>query len=619
MELKEEEFDLSQFIEDTVDLFHPVAIRKGVDLVLDHCDGSVIRSYARVKGDRGKLKQILCNLLSNAVKFTDEGHIIVRAWAQKPNFQNSIIASNKFSFMKRLSYLCYKKNEADIDLEAGNLVQQDMNCLEFVFEVDDTGKGIPKEKQKSVFENYIQVEETALGLGGTGLGLGIVQSLVRLMHGDIRIVDKDIGEKGSCFRFNVILTVCETITGGKSTRKGNNEIGGDGIINQPQGLDIHTPSSGSSICSPSPRLPIFISSRLEASRVVLLIQNEARRRSTQRFMESLGIKVKVVKQWENLFHTLKKMKQKGSYSSQSSKGTIDMSSRSTSQNSNGRTKGVPLSATDGKDEYTTSVFEKTEEAANSLCFVLLVIDAIAGPFWELRRMVNEFRRGLGNPCKVVWLNKPLMRGVDLKAVDEDIFDPDDIVLSKPFHGTRLLQVIRLLPEYGGNLHSISGKESKARKSPVDIGEIQEYGDSSSSNKKPLGGSKFLVAEDTEILRRIAVKTLIQLGANSVEECKNGEDAVKVVEEALAGAFPNLPYDCILMDCEMPLMDGFEATRRIREMEKRYGVHIPIIALTAHTSGRETKMTIEAGMDVHLGKPLRKENLLEAIRYIHSEE
>jgi len=74
--------------------------------------------------------------------------------------------------------LCYKSEEACNDLESMNEREQDPNSMEFVFEVSDTGKGIPKEKIQSVFENFVQVEETALGKGGTGLGLGIVQSLV---------------------------------------------------------------------------------------------------------------------------------------------------------------------------------------------------------------------------------------------------------------------------------------------------------------------------------------------------------------------------------------------------------------------------------------------------------
>jgi signal transduction histidine kinase len=77
-------------------------------------------------------------------------------------------------------FLClFSKNKKEFDE-----VKQKQSSIEFVFEVNDTGKGIPREKQKSVFENFVQVKETTLGQGGTGLGLGIVQSLVRtqLLH-----------------------------------------------------------------------------------------------------------------------------------------------------------------------------------------------------------------------------------------------------------------------------------------------------------------------------------------------------------------------------------------------------------------------------------------------------
>lgn len=70
---------------------------------------------------------------------------------------------------------------------------------------------------------------------------------------------------------------------------------------------------------------------------------------------------------------------------------------------------------------------------------------------------------------------------------------------------------------------------------------------------------------------------------------------------------------------MPIMNGYEATKQIRKEEESYGVHIPIIALTAHTSGEEASNTIKAGMDVHLSKPFKAEHLIEAIRYIHGEQ
>jgi len=66
---------------------------------------------------------------------------------------------------------------------------------------------------------------------------------------------------------------------------------------------------------------------------------------------------------------------------------------------------------------------------------------------------------------------------------------------------------------------------------------------------------------------------------------------------------------------MPVKDGFEATREIREMEKHYGLHISIIALSAEID----KLTTETGMDFHITKPIKKEHLLKAITYIENSD
>ncbi|GLT56873.1 hypothetical protein SLA2020_298880, partial [Shorea laevis] len=83
-------------------------------------------------------------------------------------------------------------------------------------------------------------------------------------------------------------------------------------------------------------------------------------------------------------------------------------------------------------------------------FVLLVIDAGAGPLAKLDEIVSEFRRSLQSTCKVVWLDNSIPRKINSK---EEISEPDDDILVKPFHGSRLYQVIKLLPEFGGNLKS----------------------------------------------------------------------------------------------------------------------------------------------------------------------
>ncbi|XP_042939058.1 histidine kinase CKI1-like [Carya illinoinensis] len=676
MPLDEEEFDLEKLLEDVADLYHPVGIRKGVDVVLDPCDGSTKR-FSQVKGDRGKLKQILCNLLSNAVKFTSEGHVTIRAWVRKPSLQNSTNASKR----NCLPCFFYKNSQGYNDLEAVNTAEYDPNTMEFVFEVDDTGKGIPKEKQHSVFENYVQVKETALGEEGTGLGLGIVQSLVRLMHGDIGIVDKNVGEKGTCFRFNVLLTISETASSDNAQAE-DLEMGGVTYLSgsiSPAPSPRMTPRM--TLRTPSPKSTVLTSSpNMKASNVVLLIQSKGRRRMLRRFMSNLGMKVSVVKQWDHLSSSLEKIKNRQSpshhYAIKSDLSSpSDNLSRSASNDSIAAEKDVPWSTTGGSD-YIPSIFKRTNLSLASN-FILTVIDASAGPLPEICRIVAEFRRGLHNTCcKVVWLDKPMMRSFNLKRNDEDIMiDPNDIIISKPFHGSRLYEVVGLLPEFGGKMSQagkLPGEPSSSRTqfysenspSPRDLSrrvelqdhhssseiqgiavlsqtenrfnvwpksrrhrshgnppreqEIQECGDP--SNELLLSGKKILVVEDSALIRRLTVSQLVKLGA-TVEVCENGQEALELVSKCLndqrkAGASVTLPYDYILMDCEMPILNGYKATEEIRKMEKHFGVHTPIIALTAHTD-EEARKTIEAGMDVYIGKPLKREHLLEAIRYLEN--
>jgi len=390
------------------------------------------------------------------------------------------------------------------------------------------------------------------------------------MHGDIGIVDKEVGKRGTCFKFNVLLTLCENETV-------NYEYGstsGDKNLTLEKKLTIRTASSGSSICSLSPKFHVSPSHRSEPSHVILYITDEERRRTSQLFMESLGIKVKVVKSRNHLIHTLKKIKkQRGDqFSDESSPESSEMSSRCTSYNSS-CSRRVPFRAMDHGNEYLSSMFKKKNNGA-APSFVLIIIDANAGPFSKLCKIVTNFKKDLLNPSKVVWLEKPFESSVDFRAIDQD-----DIVISKPFHGSRLFQVIKLLPEFGGNWISNSSKSrnevrsqvpsndesvclsveqcwkgtqksyvNMGRKGSVHQGEIEECGES--SNSKPLSGKKFLVVDDSSMLRKICMATLRSLGVTTIDQCENGEEAVRTVQEGLIKDFTNPPYDYILMDCQV---------------------------------------------------------------------
>ncbi|MDQ1352935.1 MAG: two-component system, sensor histidine kinase and response regulator [Acidobacteriota bacterium] len=117
-------------------------------------------------------------------------------------------------------------------------------------------------------------------------------------------------------------------------------------------------------------------------------------------------------------------------------------------------------------------------------------------------------------------------------------------------------------------------------------------------------TRILLAEDNLINRKVAMKILEKLGY-SVDAVPDGKEAVRVLEKA--------SYDLVLMDIQMPEMDGYEATRIIRNpgsMVRDH--HIPIVALTANTMKGDREKCIAAGMDDYVGKPIKPEELVQAI-------
>ncbi|KAL0429986.1 UNVERIFIED_CONTAM: Histidine kinase [Sesamum radiatum] len=137
--------------------------------------------------------------------------------------------------------------------------------------------------------------------------------------------------------------------------------------------------------------------------------------------------------------------------------------------------------------------------------------------------------------------------------------------------------------------------------------------------KNLEGLCILLAEDTPVLQRVATIMLEKMGAKVVV-VGDGLQAVEALKdkkrlyEYRDESFPEdgrlktnhveaLPYDLILMDCQMPKMDGYEATKAIRRSEAGTGLHIPIVALTAHAMSSDEAKCLEVGMDAYLTKPI----------------
>jgi len=152
-------FDLIRVLSDFVESIALKAQTQGIELILD----TTGIKDASVKGDPGRLRQILTNLVGNAIKFTKDGEIIIKA----------------------------------------NLINNE-NALEFHCSVIDTGIGIPESKLTSLFDEFTQVDaSTTRKYGGTGLGLSISQKLCSLMGGKIEVTSELL--KGSNFSFKIEL------------------------------------------------------------------------------------------------------------------------------------------------------------------------------------------------------------------------------------------------------------------------------------------------------------------------------------------------------------------------------------------------------------------------------
>jgi CheY-like chemotaxis protein len=151
----------------------------------------------------------------------------------------------------------------------------------------------------------------------------------------------------------------------------------------------------------------------------------------------------------------------------------------------------------------------------------------------------------------------------------------DVELVKPVRPSQLFDVLHTL---------LAARPEHARRSAAD----QVDGPVERSAR----GARVLVVEDNAANLKVAVRMIERLGYRA-DMAGNGMEAVK--------ALGNLDYDAVLMDCQMPEMDGYEATRRIRRQE--HG-HTPIIAMTASAMSGDRERCLAAGMDDYISKPIK---------------
>ena len=138
-------------------------------------------------------------------------------------------------------------------------------------------------------------------------------------------------------------------------------------------------------------------------------------------------------------------------------------------------------------------------------------------------------------------------------------------------------------------------------------ETQAKRETGSSDKKSLSGTKILLAEDNDLNAEIAVELLREEGC-TVDRAKDGVECVDMLEKAANGT-----YQMILMDIQMPVMNGYDAAKKIRRMDDPQKAGIPIIAMTANAFSEDKQAALDVGMNDHIAKPINMNILVPTIQ------
>jgi PAS domain S-box-containing protein len=238
------------------------------------------------------------------------------------------------------------------------------------------------------------------------------------------------------------------------------------------------------------------------------------------------------------------------------------------------------------ERFANASFNRDSSSPRSQSVDLVVCDSSNMDAEDVRLTIQPDPAS-GPHRPVILLHRP---GESLPAVTAESRMPQVIKLLKPLKASELQSALSRA------LHPSEAEHREAK-----VSERPEH------ELKPL---RILLVEDSLVNQKLAMVVLSQRG-HSVATALNGQEAIDQIE--------NNAFDLVLMDVEMPVMDGIEATTQIRERERETGRHLPIIAMTAHAMKGDRQRFLEAGMDEYVSKPIRTEELFRKISVLMGAE
>jgi len=450
LELENVSFNLRSMVGALAEAFAQQAQQKNVELVVDLVDVE----ESLVKGDSNRIRQILTNLVANAIKFTKQGEVIIRISQQS-------CATSQWRL---------------------------------IIEVSDTGIGISKAKQASLFEAFSQVDaSTTREYGGTGLGLAIVKKLCLCMQGNVSLESAE--GQGSIFTCDLIVD--------KSS---------DSLASIPE-------------------------QALRGKRVLIVENNESCGEVINRQLNHWQLDSQLVKTGEAALLQL-------------------------NQQEGGVNFDLVLIDQQLLDMEYSKLIGRIRENPNSAHVKIILMTLMASQ--------NE----LGNSNKVGF----------------------DNCFPKPVTTLDLHRALSTLLEEHPELKKNAELSKKTEKPKA----LTQNWDKT---------VKLLLVEDNRVNQMVALGVLKKIGITHCDIAVNGKDAL----EKLKASDKNQPYTFIFMDCQMPEMDGYQATKLIREGVggARY-MDIPIVAMTANAMLGDEQKCLDAGMNDYLVKPINKAQVLETL-------
>ncbi|PKP23589.1 MAG: hypothetical protein CVU06_07500 [Bacteroidetes bacterium HGW-Bacteroidetes-22] len=603
IELVIERMDIADTFNMLSSIFLPMATEKsiGLEFIIDTKKPIAIHSDAK------RLGQIMKNLISNAIKFTDHGKVTCR----------------------------FGNIPADVKIKRNDLKNKKLFC----FTIEDTGIGIPPEKQQLIFEAFQQVDgTTSRKYGGTGLGLTISRSFAEIIGGEIQLFSKPgIGSK-------FMLIVGESVDTVKASSTGD--------ISVPHS---DTANSNAEKTNEKPFATTFVSNgpvliKKEGLNTLLIIEDDNNFSSV---LESLatekGFQCIIAHDGETGLHYADYYKPDAIILDVGLPG-IDGFEVMRRLKSNPDTARVPVHFITANDnqldalklgaigfltkpvslEKLSQSFKRIEDIISRQVKRLLIVEDDAAMSHSIKELttadgveIKEVADGseayaylLGEivDCIILDVGLKMMSGFELlekirtneklKQIPVIIYTGKDLSREEEEKLKRYADSIiikgvkspeRLVAETTLFLHQVAHKSEANHR--------QQMPDSLPDKDSVLKGKKILIVDD-DMRNVFALSSVLEEKGLVVMAGRNGIDGLEKLGK-------NDDISLVLMDIMMPEMDGYEAMRQIRSNKDLK--HIPIIALTAKAMKDDREKCIAAGANDYLVKPVDTAKLISLLR------